>query len=59
MCKCLDRGDRTAHVDECCYDEWVDFRDRQERTSRFDPLLIAELLIVIIWAAALTWWLVS
>jgi hypothetical protein len=27
MCECLDRGDGTAHVDECCYADWVRFRD--------------------------------
>ncbi len=23
MCECLDRGDGTVHVDQCCYDDWL------------------------------------
>ena len=27
MCECLDRGDGTAHVDECCYADWKAWRE--------------------------------
>jgi len=29
VCECLDRGDNTAHVDECCYEDWLAFREGQ------------------------------
>ncbi|HLC28351.1 MAG TPA: hypothetical protein VJL07_02775 [Dehalococcoidia bacterium] len=30
MCECLDRGDGTAHVDECCLEDWLAFREGQK-----------------------------